>query len=339
MNYFHFQNTSQISLKIGTRVQWPADDGYLFPFLVEMDLLSIGDDVIIGKDTLLYLTTAKRSARISIHDGVHIGEHCVILPGAVLCRGTTVHVATIVPENAHFLEGSIYVGNKDGLALAIRLRDSSMMKFNNHQSAMTLDSANTNNISDDNTDRDSNTAYPYGSNDNLQGLTHARGRGPSPASAAPNSNRDRDDPANHSVILPEGFMQGDLESIGSDSMGSRHSAQINGDVNAKSKVIGGLDIRRLHKHKEKHGEGKEFGLITPYGKAVYQRQAAYYVLPSWVMAIASFLAEGIGACYINSSCLLAFYFVTQIIIPYTNPVGRQDTLSDYLEVRIVFLLQ
>ena len=107
--------------KIGKRVQWPAEQGILFSQLFEMDLLEIGDDVIIGQSVTFMPTTHLLSHKIILESGVFIGEHSVLLPGAHLHRHCAINSATLIAEKAVLAENSLWIGNDNGSAIPLRV--------------------------------------------------------------------------------------------------------------------------------------------------------------------------------------------------------------------------
>jgi non-ribosomal peptide synthetase-like protein len=66
------------------------------------DLVEIGNDVVIGADVVLAVSLVERGRlilkKVTIHDGVNIGSHCVIEGGATIGEGAEVASLSLIPD-------------------------------------------------------------------------------------------------------------------------------------------------------------------------------------------------------------------------------------------------
>jgi non-ribosomal peptide synthetase-like protein len=80
-----------------------------------MDLVSIGDDVCLGKDILLSTSWVERGRlilkEIRVDSEANIGSHSVIEGGAMIGRGAELDPLSMVPENTHIPEGERHGGS------------------------------------------------------------------------------------------------------------------------------------------------------------------------------------------------------------------------------------
>lgn len=104
-----------LGAKIGRRVYWPGSG----LDIVEVDLLSVGDDVVFGSRSTLMPADAYEAKPIRIEDGAMLADRCVVLPGVVIGRNTVLGSGALARKNATYEAGGVFVGSRFGDAVRL----------------------------------------------------------------------------------------------------------------------------------------------------------------------------------------------------------------------------
>lgn len=99
-----------LGAKVGKRVFWP---GHQPVFNGEFDLLVIGDDVVFGSRSAIFLSSADTCTGVTLAAGSNVSDNCVVLPGAIIGKNAVLGSNSICPEGWYLPEGSIWLGSKD----------------------------------------------------------------------------------------------------------------------------------------------------------------------------------------------------------------------------------
>ena len=82
----------------------------------DCDIITIGNDCIIGGDVVINAHSAERDLllreRVIIGDNVTIGQYATIMPGVIIGNNVIVGANTVVPKGKVLEENSVYIGNQ-----------------------------------------------------------------------------------------------------------------------------------------------------------------------------------------------------------------------------------
>jgi non-ribosomal peptide synthetase-like protein len=97
-----------MGMRLGARVQINT------AVVADQNLISIGDDTVIGGDVTLVAHAAERghivTAPIRIGSRVTVGIMAVILPGCVIGDGATIAAGSVLSKDTQVGPGEIWVG-------------------------------------------------------------------------------------------------------------------------------------------------------------------------------------------------------------------------------------
>jgi acyl-CoA synthetase (AMP-forming)/AMP-acid ligase II/acetyltransferase-like isoleucine patch superfamily enzyme len=126
----HYEATSILyrilGAKVGKRVFWP---GHQPVFNGEFDLLEIGDDVVFGSRTSIFVTTIHSLERVVFCAGANVSDNTVVLPGGIVGKNAVLGSNTVCPRGWYLPEGSIWLGADGGKPM---LLERGVEKFDTH---------------------------------------------------------------------------------------------------------------------------------------------------------------------------------------------------------------
>lgn len=100
-----------LGAKVGSRVFWP---GHQPVCSGEFDLLEIGDDVVFGSRSSIFMTTIDSCKKVILCAGSNVADNCVVLPGSIIGKNAVLGSNSLCPEDWYLLERSIWLGSAGG---------------------------------------------------------------------------------------------------------------------------------------------------------------------------------------------------------------------------------
>lgn len=98
-----------LGAKVGKRVFWPGSQPV---FTGEFDLLEIGDDVVFGSRSGIFMTTDTSCEKVVLCAGANVADNCVVLPGSVVGKNAVLGSNSVCPLGWYLPEGSVWFGSK-----------------------------------------------------------------------------------------------------------------------------------------------------------------------------------------------------------------------------------
>jgi acetyltransferase-like isoleucine patch superfamily enzyme len=111
----HYENVSimyrLLGAKVGKRVFW---SGQLPICSGEFDLLEVGDDVVFGSRSSIFLTTLDACEKVILCAGSNVADNCVVLPGSIIGKNAVLGSNSVCPEGWYLPERSVWLGSSGG---------------------------------------------------------------------------------------------------------------------------------------------------------------------------------------------------------------------------------
>ncbi|KAI8337529.1 hypothetical protein BC941DRAFT_352853 [Chlamydoabsidia padenii] len=116
----HYEPISMIyrllGAKVGKRVYWPGSG----VSVVEYDLLTVGNDVVLGSRCHILCSDKNEFAAISIGDGSMMADNCVLLPGSRIGRHAVLGSGGLLKKHFGIADRSTWFGCYNGNAVKFR---------------------------------------------------------------------------------------------------------------------------------------------------------------------------------------------------------------------------
>lgn len=116
----HYEPISMIyrllGAKVGKRVYWPGSG----VSVLEYDLLTVGNDVVLGSRCHVQCSDANESAPVSIGDGSMMADNCVLLPGSHIGRHAVLGSGGLLKKHFGIADRSTWFGSFNGNAIKFR---------------------------------------------------------------------------------------------------------------------------------------------------------------------------------------------------------------------------
>ena len=126
----HYELTSvmyrMLGAKVGKRVFWP---GHQPVFSGEFDLLEVGDDVVFGSRTCIFVATVDSLEKVVFCAGANVSDNTVVLPGSIVGKNAVLGSNTVCPRGWYLPEASIWLGANGGEPM---LLERGVEKFDSH---------------------------------------------------------------------------------------------------------------------------------------------------------------------------------------------------------------
>lgn len=98
-----------LGAKVGKRVYWP---GHQPVFSGEFDLLEIGDDVVFGSRSAIFVSSRDSSQKVTLCAGCNVADNCVVFPGSVIGKNAVLGSNSVCPAGWYLPQDSIWLGSK-----------------------------------------------------------------------------------------------------------------------------------------------------------------------------------------------------------------------------------
>ena len=98
-----------LGAKVGKRVFWPGRQPV---FSGEFDLLEVGDDVVFGSRSSIFLSTVDACKKVTLCAGANVADNCVVLPGSIVGKNTVLGSNSVCPEGWYLPEESVWFGSE-----------------------------------------------------------------------------------------------------------------------------------------------------------------------------------------------------------------------------------
>ena len=98
-----------LGAKVGKRVFWPGSNLIVTG---EFDLLEIGDDVVFGSRSAVFLSSSDSLEPVRLLAGSNVADNCVVLPGATLGKNAVLGSNGICPGGWYLPKSSVWFGSR-----------------------------------------------------------------------------------------------------------------------------------------------------------------------------------------------------------------------------------
>lgn len=97
--------------KVGKRVFWPGRQ----PITTgQFDLIDIGDDVVFGSRSAMFVATTEAYEKVTLCAGANVSDNTVVLPGAIIGKNAVLGSNSLCPAGAYLPEESVWFGARGG---------------------------------------------------------------------------------------------------------------------------------------------------------------------------------------------------------------------------------
>ena len=98
--------------KVGERILW---SGQLPICSGEFEISEVGDDVVLGSRSSIFLTTIDSCEKVILCAGSNVADNCVVLPGSIIGKNAVLGSNSVCPEGWYLPERSVWLGSSGGV--------------------------------------------------------------------------------------------------------------------------------------------------------------------------------------------------------------------------------
>ena len=100
-----------LGAKVGKRVFWPGRQ----PITTgQFDLIEIGDDVVFGSRSAIFVATTSSYERVVLCAGANCSDNTVVLPGSIIGKNAVLGSNSVCPAGVYLSENSVWFGARGG---------------------------------------------------------------------------------------------------------------------------------------------------------------------------------------------------------------------------------